>query len=432
MILPGLQEFFELAARHPSLRAALESLQALRPATLRLTGLNQTAKALYTALLYKQTDRPVVLLVENGTVAEPITEALSAFLELLDVSQHRRAPFVLPAHDVTPYDGLSPHAEIGEKRGMGLWRMADGSASIVVTPIRSALLRVAASDYIKDLALRVQTADELAVEDLERRLVAVGYERREPVEMVGQYAVRGGIVDVYPPEAPYPVRIELFGDQVESMREFDPELQKSVQRVDEVLLLPLTEYPSGTGVGSGSSGAVDSDDDGEMPFLPTGWEFDAAAAEARSNCLLGLLERPLVVWSEQAAIAAEAEKHRERLTSAHQTVGSDAPSPDSFYFTLESFHKLAGKIHQIYLEELALERPGADRPGSGGKTHHISSQPTPRFKGNIPQFVRELEGQIKSGKRALIAVHSPGDVERMADILAEHSRGSSAPGRRCW
>ena len=69
MILPGLREFFELAARHPSLRAALESLQARRPVTLRLAGLNQTAKALYTAFLYKQTDRPIVMVVENGSVA---------------------------------------------------------------------------------------------------------------------------------------------------------------------------------------------------------------------------------------------------------------------------------------------------------------------------------------------------------------------------
>ncbi len=410
MILPGLREFFERAARHPSLRVALESLQGRPPVTCHLTGLNATAKALYTAFLYKQTDRPVVMLVENGSVAETMTEALAAFLELLDVSQHRCPPFVLPAHDVTPYDGLSPHAEIGEKRGMGLWRMVDGSASVVVTPIRSALLRVAGPDFVKDLALRVQTADELAVEDLERRLIAVGYERHEPVEMVGQYAVRGGIVDVYPPEASYPVRVELFGDQVESMREFDPESQKSVQRVDEVLLLPLTEYPL-------DAEPVGADADEETSFLPTGWEFDATSAEARSHCLLGLIERPLVVWSEAAAIASEAEKHRERLTSAHRTVGSDAPPPDSFYFTLESFQERVGRVHQIYLEELGLEGAGRE---SAGETLHISSRPTPRFQGNIPQFVRELEGQVKSGKQALIAVHSPGDVERMADILGEY------------
>ena len=410
MILPGLREFFERAARHPSLRAALESLQGRPPVTCRLTGLNATAKALYTAFLYRQTDRPVVMVVENGSAAETMTEALTAFLELLDVSQHRRPPFALPAHDVTPYDGLSPHAEIGEKRGMGLWRLADGSASIVVTPIRSALLRVSGPDFVKDLALRVQTADELAVEDLERRLIAVGYERHEPVEMVGQYAVRGGIVDVYPPEAPYPVRIELFGDQVESMREFDPESQKSVQRVDEVLLLPLTEYPL-----DGEPAGAEAD--GETSFLPSGWEFDAAAAETRSHCLLALIERPLVVWSEAAAIASEAEKHRQRLTSAHRTVGSDAPPPDAFYFTLETFQGFTDQAPQIYLEELGLEGPGRE---GAGETLHISSQPTPRFQGNIPQFVRELEGQVKSGKRALIAVHSPGDVERMADILGEY------------
>ncbi len=67
--------------------------------------------------------------------------------------------------------------------------------------------------------------------------------------------------------------------------------------------MPLTEYP---GEGWGGGGGDAADDDGEMPFLPTGWEFDATAAETRAHCLLGLIERPLVVWSEAAAIASEA------------------------------------------------------------------------------------------------------------------------------
>jgi transcription-repair coupling factor (superfamily II helicase) len=81
------------------------------------------------------------------------------------------------------------------------------------------------------------------MELLVAHLESAGYERREPVEMVGQFSVRGGIVDVFSPEAARPVRLELFGDEVESIREFDPGTQRSVQPRQETTLLPLTDFP---------------------------------------------------------------------------------------------------------------------------------------------------------------------------------------------
>ena len=82
----------------------------------------------------------------------------------------------------------------------------------------------------------------MPLEEVVSHLESIGYERREPVEMVGEYSVRGGILDVFSPESQKPVRIDLFGDQVESIRRFDVESQRSVLNVEDCLLLPLTEY----------------------------------------------------------------------------------------------------------------------------------------------------------------------------------------------
>ena len=200
-------------ARHPAFVELLAAVRGAQPGKVNLSGLTAAAQAIYIVLLQKQTDRPVVLLVDTNSAAETLHETVSALFEQLPSSSGRGAPCVLPAHDVTPFDGLSPHAEIGEKRGIALWRMAEGTASIVIAPIAAALLKTAPGDFYKHLTWQIEVGDEFFLEDLESGLISAGYTRQEPVEMVGQFSVRGGILDVFSPEAPYPVRIELFGDR---------------------------------------------------------------------------------------------------------------------------------------------------------------------------------------------------------------------------
>ncbi len=85
--------------------------------------------------------------------------------------------------------------------------------------------------------------EEIPLEDLLAHLESIGYEKRDPVEMVGEYSLRGGILDIFPAEASKPIRIELFGDLIESIRRFDVETQRSVMKISETTLLPLAEYP---------------------------------------------------------------------------------------------------------------------------------------------------------------------------------------------
>ena len=409
----SLTDFFDVASRHPAFLALERAVRRSGPQTLRLSGLNATAKALYLLLLYKQTDRPMVLLVESNPVAEALCETLAAFHDLLDFSKHRGPPFVLPAHEVLPYHGQSPHPEVSERRGIGLWRIAEGAASIAVVPIRSALMKIPRKEFLRNLAWRIELGDEFFVEDLLEGLVSVGYGKHDPVEMVGQFSLRGGIIDVYSPEAPHPVRIEMLGDQVESIRFFDAENQKSIQRVDQALLLPLTEYPVA------APGRVDENADGDAEdpeILPLGWEFSAQSTAARTGSVLDLFDNPLMVWSERAAIQADGEKLWEKLEDGYEASGGVGPAPANFYFTPSGFAEEAQRGTQLLLEELAVE-------AAGESWLHLGTQPTPNFQGNVPHFVRELQAQVSGGRRALIAGHSPGDVERLADILTENEIG---------
>ena len=132
------------------------------PEAVNLTGLTATARAIYAVLLQRLTDRPVVLLVDTNRTAEELNETVTAIFDQLDISSGRGAPCVLPAHDVTPFDGLSPHADISEKRGIALWRIAVGTASIVVAPVGAALLETATADFYKHLAWQIEVGDEFS------------------------------------------------------------------------------------------------------------------------------------------------------------------------------------------------------------------------------------------------------------------------------
>ena len=133
----------------------------------------------------------------------------------------------LPAHDVLPFENLSPHPDVQEQRAAALWKLATGAVSILIAPVESAALKLFDRDYYAGLAVTLKRGEEVDVEVLTAHLASVGYTQMDLVEMPGQFTRRGGILDVYSPEADRPVRIEFFGDEIETIRKFDPETQRS-------------------------------------------------------------------------------------------------------------------------------------------------------------------------------------------------------------
>jgi transcription-repair coupling factor (superfamily II helicase) len=205
--------FQSLAARIAGARTGLASN------SLRLSGLTLTAKALYAVLLHQATGCPQLIVVDGNKQAEALFPLLQTFAGLVsEDGGSANAPLLLPALDVLPGQNMSPHAEILSMRATALSQLANGNTGITLAPIAAVLSRTEAPLYYRQLTQSLRVHDEVPLDDLAAHLESVGYERRDPVEMVGEYSMRGGLLDVFSPEQMQPVRIEFFGDEIEAFR----------------------------------------------------------------------------------------------------------------------------------------------------------------------------------------------------------------------
>src|SRR5580692_9374777 len=241
MILPFVRELLADLENSPSFEQARRHL-ALARGRRRVSGLTSTARALYIPLFARAAGVPTVVIVTDNKAADAMQLALQSGCELTGTLAPDRV-LRLPAHDVLPFENLSPHPDIQEQRAKTLWKIATGEAAIVVAPVEAAAIKLFPAPFYAGLAQVLRRGEEVDVETLIAHLASVGYTPMDIVEMPGQYTRRGGILDVYSPEADRPVRFEFFGDEIETIKKFDPETQRSSSPLDEALLLPLTETP---------------------------------------------------------------------------------------------------------------------------------------------------------------------------------------------
>ena len=388
MIFPIVSELLGTVGRHAAVDAAVNGVRRGVPKS-RVGGLRDPVKALVTAHIAATLQRSVLLITTTNERADALGEAARYFLQAIG----RRLPEatqVLPALDVTPWDLRLPHAGIAEKRAAALWRMATGQAAVVVAPIGAALGRFGSTGAYRELARTVVDDEELPLESLLNFLGRAGYRREQTVAMPGQYAVRGGIVDVFPPEGEYPVRIELLGDTVESLRQFNPETQRSVQPVERVTLLALVE---------GTQAEAE--------------EVKEAEGKA-GGTLFALLHEPVILMDEAADVAEAADEFRQRLERAYErrTAGAPDQSASAFVLGPEEWEAALGANPRIVVERLAMEEEGRD-------CGDVLCQATQRFHGNLPAFLNEARARLAAGEQILLSSSTEGETERLAEILRD-------------
>jgi transcription-repair coupling factor (superfamily II helicase) len=407
---PAIRDLFLSLAQHPSFQGLLRRLQTDEAPRLSLAGLTTTAKALYIVLLWQATERPLLVVVEDAKEADRLAESVGAFFDLAASGRSVNQPQVLPALDVLPFQHLSPHTEISEERAVALWRLASGRAPITVTPAASALLRTETADFYRQLALTLRAGEEAPFDDVVGHLRSIGYQQRDPVEMVGEYSVRGGILDVFSPESPRPVRLEFLGDLIESMRLFDAESQRSVLKVEQCTLLPMTECPQTHELlASLRELAGREAAPGEDEAFP-GWEFLTPLVRPRPGTVPSLMDRAVVVWDEPERLRGAVDRMWERLD---QAAGSQACPPDRLFLRWAELEEQLGSVAQVALSEFVL---GPQRPEL-----EISTRPSLAFHGNMPVAVAEARNVVGNGGRAVFFAGSTGELERLADIMQEYA-----------
>src|SRR6202162_2827395 len=327
MLLPFVRELFTDVEKLPAFTRVASHLKE-GTGRIRVSGLTPTAKALLLVLFPRAAGRPLIFVVSDNRAVEDFLPVLRGFCELTSACDPESI-ISLPARDVLPFQNLSPHPELQEERATALWKIATGSASIVVSPIAATAIRLRSADYYSDLARTIRRGESFDLDSLLAHLNTVGYASTDVVEMPGEYAIRGGILDVYSPEADRPLRIEFFGDEIESIRKFDPATQRSSHPTDEAVLLPLTETPVGEELlgaiharlsGKRITGAEEIVEEavrsGGVSVFP-GWEFYAPVAGA-DHTLFDMLPQAVVLVDEPDSVKQEFDHTWSRIEEAHE------------------------------------------------------------------------------------------------------------------
>ena len=150
---------------------------------------------------------------------------------------------VFPDWETLPYDTFSPHQDLISERLATLWRIQQGEVDVVLMPATTALVRLAPPSFLAAYTFNFKQKEKLDEAALKAQLTLAGYSHVSQVVSPGEYAVRGGLIDLFPMGSAVPYRVDLFGDEVDSIRTFDPDSQRSLYPVPEVRLLPGREFP---------------------------------------------------------------------------------------------------------------------------------------------------------------------------------------------
>jgi transcription-repair coupling factor (superfamily II helicase) len=249
---------------------------------------------------------------------------------------------------------------------MALWHLSRGKADFVVMSAKSLITRIDPPDSIRKLGAFLRVGEDCPPDELVERLAGVGYVREEPLDNVGQFSVRGGIVDIWPADAEQPFRIEFFGDTAESIRQFDPETQLSTLKLEEVAVPPMREFSASEKdfkdwaffarerfkderLSRNLRDRTDFADEGE-PF--SGWEFQMPLVKPKSSTVFEYLTDTVLVIDEPTAVEQHIGSLLEHLDRRYREIGEQGDfglRPDELFMKGSELRKDLEKMHRIEL-----------------------------------------------------------------------------------
>ena len=226
-----MEQLLSLLKSIPEYTALLDSVCADKTAAV--TGIGQINRSHILAGLTRDVNRPIVILCQDDMAARRIQEELKGFLGTV-------VP-ILPGRELTFYDAAVVSRSWEQKRLRQLYDLATGKTRLQILTWESMSLRTMPRDVLLSAAFSLEVGKEYPMEELLQKLTAAGYSRCGMVEGPGQFALRGGILDVYSPAADQPIRAEFFGDELDTMGYFDPVTQRRSENIEQQIIVPVGE-----------------------------------------------------------------------------------------------------------------------------------------------------------------------------------------------
>ncbi|MEZ0272792.1 MAG: transcription-repair coupling factor [Methylophilaceae bacterium] len=377
----------------------------------RISGLHPGADTLALAKLARELKSPLVIITASAFDAQRLLEEMRWF-------EPELAIHLLPDWETLPYDHFSPHPDLVSERLATLYQISQNACDVMIVPAGTALVRLPPVAFLAAHTFMLKKGQKLDTEALRAQCAAAGYHHVNQVMSPGEFSVRGGLIDLYPMGSALPYRIDLFDDEIETIRTFDVDSQRSVYPVNEIRLLPAREFPlDEKGIAhfrktfreifegdpskcriykDVSSGIASGGIEWYLPlfFEETATLFDYLPANA-TLCLHGDLDAAAqTFWQETQSRHRLLDHDRERPILPPKSLLIDTAD---FFVAAQRF----GRLQLIANAPSALPDLNVER-----RAEH------PLHK--LTAFLQAYDGRV------LIAAESLGRRETMAQLLAEH------------
>jgi transcription-repair coupling factor (superfamily II helicase) len=428
-----------------------------------------SSRALAIAALQRDTGRTFAVVSQTTRDLEPWEQDLNFWYRALSgkqASENTRdnEVLVLPASETDPYAGISPHAQTLERRALALWRLQRQAPSFVLLTARALARKTVPPTAIARAGTVLRRDQDQSPDELIEKLMATGYVREDPVTNVGEFSVRGGIIDVWPPGREAPVRVEFFGDTVESLREFDPENQLSTGQLRVVDVPPMHEFwTTALDFQLWSEAARErwSDerfarslrdrtafaDEGEA-FA--GWEWLIPISLDCNATVFDHLGDAVLVVDEPGGIESYLSEFYERLVDRFREIDQAddiALRPDELFLSDEELRQLVEQRQRIELRTLGRAAAEADlnikldaeapkvqigRERDARRPVFVfpivatafeiewQAQSAMRYHGRIVDLVTDVKRAAEENRTTLFVMPSLGVAERISEILSEY------------
>ena len=424
-----------------------------------------SARALALAALQRQTGKLFAVVTQSNRDLEPLERDLRFwYCALAGKTDCDNEVLLLPASESDPYAGASPHAETLEQRALTLWRLARHSQDFVLLTARALTRKTVAPAEIAEVGALLKRDEDHSPEELVEKLLASGYMREDPVGGIGEFSIRGGILDVWSPGLDSPVRIEFFGDTVESIREFDPETQLSTTQLAQIEIAPMRELTvtnrdfrdwaeaarehwSEPRFARSLRDRTAFADEGEA--FP-GWEWLMPLVRERNSTVFDYLKDAVLIIDEPSGIESYlSEAYQSLADRFSETEAADdlALTPEDLYLTTEELRARIDQRSRIELRTLgraaseADERLALEAESPKVQLGRIRTKRKPMFLFPIVERVPEIEWKTQSvmryhgrladlaadtararesGTTTVFVMPSLGVAERIVDILGEY------------
>ncbi len=377
-----------------------------------------SADALYLAGLVQRPERPsgpVAVVCADAADAQRLADELPFFAPDLRCVQ-------FPDWETLPYDNFSPHQDLISERLATLWRISRAEADLVLIPASTALYRLPPTSFLAAYTFHFRQGQSLDESALKSQLTLAGYSHVAQVVSPGEYAVRGGLIDLFPMGSPMPYRVDLFDHEIDSIRSFDPDTQRSLYPVPEVRLLPGREFPMDDAArtrfrarwrelmeGDPTKSRIYKDmgngvaTAGIEYYLPLFFEETATVFD-----YLGPQATLVLHGDLEAGFQRFWQDTRERYRLVQGDPERPVLPPDNLFLTSDAFYTLSNTLPQLAL-----------RPGSAGDEYpQFEVLPDLAVQKGVQDPLERLHGLLRTRRhRVLVLAESAGRRESLLDFL---------------